>query len=156
MQIRIKHYDQLTRDELYEILHLRAVVFNLGQQCPCVDPDGLDRLAWHLCLRNDAGRLTGYARLFGPGDYKPGYTAIGRVAVLEEHRGRGLGKRIMHEALDFLRKRFPDVPVVISAQAYLQSFYEDLGFRSTSDEYLEEGIPHIRMEFRHHDKNLML
>ena len=156
MQIRIKHYDQLTRDELYDILHLRAVVFNLGQQCPCVDPDGKDRLAWHLCLRHRDGTLAAYARIFGPDAYKPGYTAIGRVAVLEAYRGQGLGKRIMREALNFLRQRFPSVPVVISAQSYLQRFYEDLGFRRTGDEYLEEGIPHIRMEFHHQNKKSML
>ncbi len=149
MQTLIKHYDQLTRDELYDILHLRAVVFNLGQQCPCVDPDGKDRLAWHLCLRHQDGTLAAYARIFGPDAYKPGYTAIGRVAVLEAFRGQGLGKRVMHEAVAFLQEHFPEVPVIISAQSYLQRFYEDLGFRRTSDEYMEEGIPHIRMELYH-------
>jgi ElaA protein len=148
MKTEIKSWDDLTLNELYEILHLRGKVFVVGQNCTCVDPDGKDLQAFHLLLRND-GKLTGYARLFPPGVYVENATAMGRVAVLESFRNQGLGKEIVKNGIDFLTGHFPGHPVFISAQTYLEDFYRNLGFETVSDVYMEENMPHIKMKYVH-------
>jgi len=142
--MEIKAYHELDKDELYRILQLRAEVFVTEQQSAYLDPDGKDRFAWHLVLRKN-GHIAGYARIFPPGRYFPGAASIGRVVVDKNFRGKGFGYALMHKALDFLSEQFPESPVVISAQTYLIPFYQKLGFAQVSNEYLEDGIPHVRM-----------
>ncbi len=141
----IKHWDALSTYELYEILHLRGKVFVVGQQCTCIDPDGKDPEAFHLTVKNST-TLIGYARLFPPGKYYDGAASIGRVAVLREWRNQGIGKEIMKRGIAFLKANFPENPIIISAQSYLEEFYKNLGFVTVSDEYLEENMPHVRMK----------
>ena len=69
--------------------------------------------------------------------------SIGRVAIRSEYRGLGLGRDLMDMALAFCDARWPAVR--LSAQAYLQPFYESLNFTTTSEPYLEDNIPHIEM-----------
>jgi predicted GNAT family N-acyltransferase len=78
---------------------------------------------------------------------------IGRVAVLKEYRGKGLGEIIMKETLNHLIKG-GTVKVYISAQLYINKFYEKLGFIPISDVYLEANIEHITMVCELKDKEL--
>ncbi|MGL4799546.1 MAG: GNAT family N-acetyltransferase [Cellulosilyticaceae bacterium] len=71
--------------------------------------------------------------------------SIGRVIVAEQYRKEGYGKVLLQKALDYIQEKWGEVEVEIEAQAHLQKFYGDVGFRRTSDEYLEDGIPHVRM-----------
>ncbi len=143
MEILIKHFNELTRDELYDILHLRAKIFVVEQNCPYVDPDMKDKNTYHLLLK-DASNIVGTTRIFLPD--KPDVPArIGRVAVEKTYRNQGWGKEILRASLDFIRKHFPSAPVEISAQLYLEEFYRSLGFQSVGKSYLEDGIPHIKM-----------
>lgn len=143
MEIRIRSFEELSRDELYEILKERTAVFVVEQNCPYQEVDDKDQIALHV-LGIEAGKLIAYARIFKAGDYTP-EPSIGRVLVRKSHRNRGLGQEIMKASLDAVKSRLKSDIAVVSAQCYLEKFYEELGFRSTGEPYLEDGIPHIKM-----------
>ncbi|NPA43177.1 MAG: GNAT family N-acetyltransferase [Chlorobi bacterium] len=145
MHWTLKSWDELTTEELYDILRLRGEVFVVGQSCTCTDPDGKDPFAYHLMMRTPEGEPAGYARLFPPGKYQKGASSFGRVAVRKPWRGQGWGKELTRRAVSFLKERWPDRPVVISAQQYLEDFYKEAGFRPSGEPYLEENMWHIRM-----------
>ena len=133
-------------DNLHDALQLRARVFIL-EQGPYLDVDGLDRSAWHLLGRDGQGTLIGYLRVVDPGA-KYDEPSIGRVVTAPEVRGVGLGRALMREGLAGCARHWPDSAIRISAQARLQRFYTELGFSADSDEYLEDGIPHLEMLMR--------
>jgi ElaA protein len=137
-------YD-LNVHELYDIMALRQEVFVVEQNCPYLDADGKDERSWHLMGRDDAGQLIVYTRLLPEGVSYPGYTSIGRVVSAPSVRGTGAGKVLMEKSIVMTRHLFGDWPIKIGAQTYLLKFYEGFGFRSTGEEYLEDGIPHTKM-----------
>ena len=136
-------FGELGVDNLYDALALRCRVFIL-EQGPYLDPDGLDRKAWHLLGRDDAGVLQAYLRVVDPGA-KYAEPSIGRVITAPEVRGSGLGRALMIEGLGRCAAAWPAVNVRISAQARLQRFYAGLGFVPDGPEYIEDTIPHIAM-----------
>ncbi len=138
-------FDALTPRELYEILALRQEVFVVEQNCPYLDADGKDQHSWHLMGRDSSGVLLAYTRLLPEGVSYPGYVSIGRVVSAPAARGTGAGKVIMHRSIAMCRHLFGPLPIKIGAQSYLLQFYENLGFISTGEEYLEDGIPHTKM-----------
>ena len=133
-------------DNLHDALQLRSRVFIL-EQGPFLDVDGHDRSAWHLLGRDDAGTLQAYLRVVDP-ELKYNEPSIGRVVTAAEVRGTGLGRALMREGLAGCTRHWPGRAVRISAQARLQRFYAELGFAVASDEYLEDGIPHLEMLWR--------
>jgi ElaA protein len=139
-------FNELGVDNLHDALQLRALVFIL-EQGPYLDVDGLDRAAWHLLGRDDAGRLQAYLRVVDPG-LKFDEPSIGRVVTAPEVRGTGLGRDLMREGLAGCRRHWPGRGIRISAQARLQPFYTGLGFAAVGDEYVEDQIPHIQMLWR--------
>ncbi|WP_174800856.1 GNAT family N-acetyltransferase [Martelella limonii] len=139
--VDIARLDALTAGELYAILKLRVDVFVVEQDCPYPELDGKDADALHLRLFIE-GQLAAYARLFPAAD---GPARIGRVVVASDFRGRRLGETLMREAMTACEKLSPEADIAISAQAHLARFYSSLGFVITSDEYLEDGIPHVDM-----------
>ncbi len=145
LHVSCKPFDALTVYELYEVMALRQEVFVVEQNCPYLDADGKDLLAWHVMGRDAQGRLVAYTRLLPPGVSYEGYASIGRVVSAPSVRGSGAGRVIMEQSIALCRQIFGDVPLKIGAQTYLLRFYEGLGFRSTGEEYLEDGIPHTAM-----------
>ncbi len=143
-KIQISTFEELNKTQLYQILQLRAEVFVVEQNCPYQDVDDLDMGALHL-FSITAGQLESYARIMPPNYEYKGYTAIGRVIVKKPFRGSGLGRVIMEKSMAFCREKYPEVPIKIMAQTYLLNFYESLGFKRLSDEFLEDGIPHWYM-----------
>lgn len=143
MRVSIKAYPSLTKEELYQILALRCEVFVVEQECPYLDPDGKDDKAIHV-MGFEGEELAAYTRLFTPGDYFE-EAAIGRVVTSPAHRGKGFGKEIMNASIAYLEKDLEQSEIRLSAQTYLQRFYEELGFISEGDTYLEDDIPHISM-----------
>ena len=105
------------------------------------------RESGHLLGRDAAGLLHAYLRVVDPG-VKYAEPSIGRVITAPEVRGSGLGRALMREGLAGCAVRWPGQAVRISAQARLQRFYAELGFAAASDEYLEDGIPHLEMLWR--------
>ena len=143
MKIQVKTYSELTKDELYRILQLRAEVFVVEQECAYLDVDGLDQKAFHV-IGTSANGICAYTRIFKAGDYfdEP---SIGRVVVSRADRGKFFGKEIMEASLRFIDQHFENRDTLISAQLYLRKFYEELGFLTEGEEYLEDDIPHIKM-----------
>lgn len=143
MDVVVKTFEELSNLELYQILRLRSEVFVVEQDCVYQDLDNKDQNAIHvLGVKNN--NVVAYTRIFKPGDYFDN-TSIGRVVVEKNERKYGYGKEIMTASLKEIGKNFPATPIELSAQTYLIKFYVGLGFSSFGEEYLEDGIPHIRM-----------
>ncbi len=140
----LKYFNDLSAVELYDLLQLREFVFQLEQQCLYRDIDDKDRKCWHLLVYKEQV-LVAYARLVPKGISYDDYVSIGRVATHPEFRRESYGKYLMQEAMLYTDKLFPGIPIKISAQAYLQKFYEDFGFVKYSEPYMEDDIPHIAM-----------
>ena len=141
MQLVIKHYNELTADELYDILAARAEVFVVEQNCAYQDLDGIDKNAYHLYYKED-GKIVAYLRVIDKGE-RLDEVSIGRVISLK--RRCGLGSALMREGLRVAKEKFGATKVKIGAQLYAKPFYESVGFQQISGEYLEDGIPHIYM-----------
>lgn len=140
---RLYEFRELRTDMLYQIMAARQEVFVVEQNCAYQDADGYDAQALHLCGFWQ-GNLVAYARLFAPGRKYP-EASIGRVLTLKSIRRQGAGKQLMTEAFAYCRQLFPGASIRISAQSYLETFYSELGFKSVSEQYLEDGIPHQEM-----------
>ena len=140
-------FEQLTPCELYEILRARQEVFTVEQNCVYQDLDGKDQYSWHLSGWNsesEAPALLAYLRLVPPGR-KYAEPSIGRVLTRKNVRGTGVGRELMRQGVDYTWLQFPGSAIRISAQLYLQRFYEEFGFVQSSEQYDEDGIPHIEM-----------
>jgi ElaA protein len=140
---RWQRFEDLGVDGVYDMLALRAKVFIL-EQGPYLDPDGADRHGWHLLGRDESGALLAYLRLLDPG-VKFDEPAIGRVVVDASLRGQGIGHDLVREGIARCAALWPEQAIRISAQAHLQGFYRSHGFETVSDQYLDDGIPHVDM-----------
>ena len=138
MDIEIKHFDDLSTEELYSILQLRSSVFVVEQQCIYQDIDGVDNVAYHL-LCYEEKQIIGYLRIYESNRF----VKIGRVLIDPKYRKKGYAKMIMKEAVSFIKQNIPTSEIVIAAQEYLKTFYESFEFVPISDTYLEDEIPHI-------------
>ena len=143
MQLHDKTFAELTAAELNAILRARAEVFVVEQNCVYLDPDGADLQSRHLYLE-DEGQIRAYLRLFVR-KKEPSVVQIGRVLTTE--RGKGYGKRLMQEAIRCAAEKMGADGLYLEAQCYAEGFYEKLGFRTVSDPFLEDGIPHVQMIF---------
>ena len=147
LKYSLKKFSDLHLQELYDVMKLRQKVFVVEQDCPYLDADGKDQLAYHLLGRDQNGQLMTYTRLLPPNTAFSGYSAIGRVINHPAIRGQGEGKILMQTSVACIQELFPGIPIQIGAQIYLNKFYQDLGFRNIGEEYLEDGIPHIHMVY---------
>ena len=141
---KIKPFADLSLSELYSILELRSLVFVVEQNCVYQDLDNKDQKAIHLLGEID-GKLMAYARLFDAGIYFEN-TSIGRVIVHPEARAQKLGHELIQKSIEQIKNLFDKEQITISAQLYLQKFYESHGFVATSEVYLEDDIPHVEMK----------
>ena len=142
----IKTFQQLSSNQLFEVLQLRVDVFVVEQQCAYPELDAYDRHSEvrHLSGRNEVGQLIAYARLLPPGLRYP-EANIGRFVVREDSRKLGIGHQLLKKTLQELSCFGPQTSIKISAQEYLQKFYAQYGFVRASEVYLEDGIPHVAM-----------
>ena len=139
-----KSFRQLRTDELYELLRVRTEVFVVEQNCVYQDLDGDDQEAIHLWLTLE-NKIVALARLCPAGTHMT-EISIGRVITTE--RGKGYGKQIMLHAIDAAIENFGATLIDIEAQEYAKGFYESVGFKQSSDTYMLDGIPHIKMTWR--------
>lgn len=139
------HHTELDKQALYDILALRTQVFVVEQKCPYLEVDGLD-LVGDSCnlMARDGDALVAYLRLLDP-QRNQGDVVIGRVVIAEAARGTGLGHQLMERALEDCQRRWPGLPVYLTAQAHLQKYYGRYGFVPVTEVYLEDDIPHIDM-----------
>ena len=138
-----QRFEQLGVDNLYDALALRCRVFIL-EQGPYLDPDGIDRHAWHLLGRDASSVLQACLRVVDPG-VKYAEPSIGRVITAPESRGIGLGRVLFAQGVSRCAAAWPSQGIRISAQAHLDRFYGTYGFEPVGETYLEDGIPHLEM-----------
>ena len=147
MNLNFKDFSDLNAYEIYEILRARAEIFVSEQKITCPDPDGIDYDAYH-CFMTEDGRVIACLRAFSIG----GDTVkIGRVVTLTH--GKGHGGLLMRESIPKIIERFGCKRLVISAQTQAEGFYKKAGFITVSEEYMEDGIPHVKMEMRSSAEN---
>lgn len=143
MELIIKHYDELTTHELYEILKTRSEIFVVEQNCVYQDLDDKDQNAIHVFCWNKDGRVAACLRVFMK-DEEAGIAQIGRVVTLEH--GKGLGGVILHKAVEIAREHYRASKIYLEAQQYATGYYAKEGFIVTSEPFMEDGIPHVQME----------
>ncbi len=138
-----KEYNQLTKEELYEILRLRSEVFVVEQDCVYQDIDNEDQKAMHI-LGYKKNKLVAYSRIFKPGDYFK-KASIGRIVIHPKERNNQYGFQLVETSIMAIEMHFRTHKISISAQEHLEKFYIRLGFLTIGDSYLEDGIPHVKM-----------
>ncbi|RJG47953.1 GNAT family N-acetyltransferase [Motilimonas pumila] len=145
MQWHQGDFNSLSAQQWYSVLQLRAAVFVVEQDCVYQDIDGLDLNpeCIHLLALNEDFQVCAYARILPAGTPYP-EVSIGRVVVSANGRGSGLGHRLMQRACRAAQV-VTKQRISLSAQSHLQGFYAQHGFVATGAEYLEDGIPHIKM-----------
>ena len=141
---QVKSFQELSLEVFHDIIALRIQIFIIEQNCPYQEVDGKDKLAHHLFFKNEMDEIIAVTRIL-PQGISCNEVAIGRVVVHENYRGTGLGNQLMAESMKFVRDKYGEVPVRLSAQKHLEHYYGNHGFKSTGKEYLEDGIPHVEM-----------
>ncbi|MBQ7596060.1 MAG: GNAT family N-acetyltransferase [Clostridia bacterium] len=142
MELFIKNFSELSLDELWQILKVRADVFIVEQNCAYQDIDEYDKLAYHL-FYTDEGEITAYLRVLPQNTFFE-TPSIGRV--LSVRRRQGLASQLVSEGIKVAKEKLNADKITIEAQTYVKEMYEKLGFIQTSDEFLDVGIPHVKME----------
>ncbi|BDR56777.1 GNAT family N-acetyltransferase [Xylocopilactobacillus apis] len=140
--ILTKKTDELSSDELLQIMQERVKVFVVEQNCPYQEIDDKDFQAHHMMLFLK-DQLAAYCRIIPHDDVQ--YMSIGRVLVVKEFRGYHFASQMLKKAILETLKIGNNKDIKIAAQSYLQSFYHSLGFKPVSDVYLEDNIPHLDM-----------
>ena len=141
-----KAFHELTPQELYELLRIRSEVFVVEQECVYQDLDGDDQASIHLWLTEN-GKVVALCRVCPAGTHMR-EVSVGRVITTGTERGKGYGVRIMREGIAAARECFGAKVIEIEAQEYAKGFYEQVGFRQSSEPFLLDGIPHIRMTWK--------
>lgn len=141
MELIIKQFDELDTNDLYDILQARSKVFVVEQDCVYNDIDGNDKNAYHIYLKDEEG-IQAYLRVLDKGITFPS-ASLGRVLTLI--RGCGLASIILEEGIKAAQEKFNADEIRIEAQTYAKGLYEKFGFIQDSDEFLEDGLPHIEM-----------
>ena len=142
MKLNIKNFEELSNKELYNILKLRSEVFVVEQKCSYVDMDGIDEYALHIFFtQND--EIIAYLRLY-PLDKNKNSAKIGRV--ISSKRRSGLGTLLLKEGINAAKQFLKADTLIVEAQSYVKDFYAKQGFVQTSGEFLDVGIPHVKME----------
>ena len=146
MQVFIKRFNELSLDELYDILALRNEVFIVEQNCAYEDCDGKDKFCYHIYYK-EGKDIIAYARILEKGlSYEE--VSIGRVIVKKGYRKKGLALKLMRRAIEFVEVFLKESSIRLSSQVYAKGVYESLGFKQVSNEYLEDNIPHIEMIYK--------
>jgi ElaA protein len=142
-----RSFQELSNDEVYEVLAARQHVFVLEQQCFYNDFDGLDTGAHHLLGWGsvDGKRtLVAYLRCLAPGA-KYTEMSLGRVLTTQAARRTGAGRELLARGIEYAERQHPGHRIRIGAQQYLERFYQSFGFQTISAPYDEDGIMHVDM-----------
>lgn len=140
-----KAFQELTPNELYDMLRLRSEVFVVEQNCVFPDMDDKDQLCHHVLFYNDDKVLVATSRLVPVGVSYPDMMSIGRIVTSQLARGAGVGQELVELSIQECYRLFGKGPIRIGAQLYAKKFYERFGFEQSSEVYDEDGIDHIKM-----------
>ena len=142
MEFFAKSFDELTTLELYEILKSRYEIFTVEQNIIYQDMDDVDKEALH-CFFTEDERVVGYLRAYKE---KNGKVKLGRVLSLSH--GKAIGKKLMQISLPIIKEYFDTDTVSLNAQTHAEGFYKRFGAKTVSEEFLEAGVPHVKMEIK--------
>ena len=141
-QSTIKPYNEISKDQFFDVIKLRIEIFVVEQCCYYQELDHEDKEAFHVSIYND-GIIVAVGRIIP--DHFNKEIKIGRIAVKMEYRKRGFAYSMMKDILNFISHKFQSFGVSLSAQTYLIDFYQSFGFKEIGNIYLEDGIEHINM-----------
>ena len=141
MEIIIKKFNELTLNELYELLKIRASVFVVEQKCPFQEIDDKDNKAYHIYIK-DKDKIKAYLRVLDRGVY---FDEVALSRVLTTERNKGYSNIIIKEGIKVAKEKFDADKIKVEAQSYTKELYEKFGFKQMSEEYLLDNIPHIEM-----------
>ena len=130
-------WEDLTKDNLYELIRFRHEIFVIEQKCIYQHLDNLDQQAVHL-MGYQNSVLVAHGRAFHPGTKKT-EACLSGICVAASHRGSGLGRHLLLERIQYLESRFPEREIVTSVQEYRVPVYLDLGFQVNSERYQMEN-----------------
>ena len=145
LTLHVKSFGAMTAGELYGVLRVRSAIFVVEQNCVYQDLDDDDQQALHLWITDGAGDIKAVARVCAAATHMK-EVSVGRVASVE--RGMGYGLAVVKASVEAAISGFDAGIIEIEAQEYTRGFYEKVGFRQTSDVFLLDGIPHIKMTLR--------
>ena len=143
MITKAKFFNELTTTELYEIVRARQEIFLMEQSIVCRDFDGVDYDALH-CFIDEDGRVVAYLRAF----MQDGEIHLGRFLTVRH--GEGLGRLLMESTLPVIKEKLGCERISFHAQKHAEGFYLKMGFKTVSDVFMEEGIPHVLMTSEDH------
>lgn len=142
---KVKTFQELELNELYKIIQLREEVFILEQKCIYTDLDFADQDCTHIMgFINE--EMVAYSRIFAPDASINKSASFGRVLVAKKARGINIGRLLITQLLETIEQLYQTNHVEISAQSYLVKFYQEFGFQTYGEGYLDAGIPHISMK----------
>ena len=147
--IHITNWD----DNKKQLKKIREQVFIQEQNVPAeLEWDGLDEEAYHVLAEVNSIDEALASKRYPIGTARiiinNKQAHIGRMAVLPEWRGKGVGSKILQCCIDECKKPFSKKnieTIVLNAQLYVTEFYQKAGFKITSEEFLDAGIPHKQM-----------
>lgn len=139
MELKVKFFDDLTTRELYGILQARSAIFVVEQSCIYQDIDWRDQQSLHVFYEDD-GQVRAYLRAFRKDEHT---VQMGRVLTVKH--GTGLGGSLLAEGIRQVKAVFNPKRIRIEAQCYAVGFYEREGFRTCSEPFMDDGIPHVEM-----------
>ncbi len=141
-----KNFSSLSNDQLYDILKLRVDIFVVEQCCYYHELDEYDRheQTRHVFFYHNK-KIQAYLRILPKELSRERYISIGRVAIIKSARGKSLGHQLIQQGVNICQQLYPHQSIKISAQQHLEKFYHQHHFKTVSEMYLEDNIPHISM-----------
>ncbi len=153
MEWKVRTYDELTKEELYDMLQMRAEIFVVEQDCVYQDLDYNDQRCTFL-MGYDQGKLIASMRVVPLGVESESEGSIGRIVVDKEYRGQGLGHELVNRGIELYNQVVGQkFPIVIHAQSQLEKFYSQHGFVAKTEPFMFEGLPHTIMELIQQDNS---
>jgi ElaA protein len=144
-----KKWEDLERNEIFDMYKLRTDIFVVEQDCAYPEVDDFDKQVMHLFAYAD-GQLAAYSRLCPPHTVYP-EASLGRVLCNNAFRGQGLGRELVQRSLSLMQKDFPKEAIKAQAQQYLESFYQSFGFKTITKPYLDFGVAHVDMVLKNEE-----
>lgn len=141
----VKSWEQLSKDDLYQLLALRSEVFVVEQNCVFQDMDFKDQKALHVLGKDANAELKAYSRIFAKDQYYKDFQSVGRIVTEGKSRNSGYGVELLEFSIRACEENFGTDQIKIGAQKYLTNFYEKFGFKEIGEDYMEDGIPHCIM-----------
>ena len=142
MNLISKKFEELDTVELYEILKARSEIFIMDQNIHYQDMDNIDYKSLH-CFLMEENKVIAYLRAFYQ-ENNSDIVRIGRVLTLKH--GNGIGRELMEKSIMAIKEKMNCKKISMDAQKHAVGFYEKFGFKSVSDDFLEEGVVHVVME----------